>query len=117
MDNLFGQQLMLLRRSAGYSQITAAAKMRAAYPGLRMSQTHLSLLENRELPPRGKVLNKLAEFYNVPPSYFYNGESVSDNLSGKEWALIRLVRRGKYIAAIQLIVNVMRSEDDDNKIS
>lgn len=111
MENDFGFQLKQLRKMAGYTQAVASHKLQEKYPTMKISQTNLSTLESRALPPRATVLNKLAEFYSVPLSYFYN-DKPSSGLLKREWALIRLLRRGERIAAIKLIVNLWESEGD-----
>lgn len=63
----FGDRLRLLR---------GQRSQRAIARELGMPVTTLSTLENQDAVPRGAVLRKLAEFYKVPLSYFYESSSM-----------------------------------------
>jgi transcriptional regulator with XRE-family HTH domain len=62
----FGDLLRRLRGSRTQKEVAS---------GLGMPVTTLSTLENQEAVPRGTVLKRLADFYNVPLSYFYAAPS------------------------------------------
>jgi transcriptional regulator with XRE-family HTH domain len=62
----FGDLLRRLRGSRTQKEVAS---------GLGMPVTTLSTLENQEAVPRGTVLKRLADFYNVPLSYFYTATS------------------------------------------
>jgi transcriptional regulator with XRE-family HTH domain len=61
MEN-FGQRLRNLRGGRSQREVASA---------LGMPATTLSTLENQESVPRGEVLQKLAEHFKVPLSYFF----------------------------------------------
>lgn len=59
---------------------------------LEMPVTTLSTLENQASVPRGPVLKKLSEYYDVPPTYFYSGSALrmKPSESARDWlALVR----------------------------
>ena len=67
----FGEKLKDLRIRAGKSQTEAANEIALQFPNrIRISQTTLSTLEQRTEPPRYEVVQVLAEFFGVPPTYF-----------------------------------------------
>lgn len=61
MEN-FGERLRRLRGERSQKQVASE---------LGMPQTTLSTLENQESVPRGELLQKLADYFNIPLSYFY----------------------------------------------
>lgn len=65
----FGLTLKALRIRQGKSQAVTAAEI-SNQSGIHISQTYLSTLESRDLSPHAKLLNVLAEYYNVTPAYF-----------------------------------------------
>jgi transcriptional regulator with XRE-family HTH domain len=71
----------LLRRLRG------SRPQRAVAADLEMPVTTLSTLENQEAVPRGPVLRKLASYYGVSMTYFYQ-QTVSEmrpTNSAREW--------------------------------
>lgn len=73
---IFGEKLRELRLEVGKSQLQIVDEIRVLYGNeIRMSQTTLSSLEQRETAPREDVLNVLCKYYNVPKTYFYSDES------------------------------------------
>ena len=72
-ERSFGEKLRELRMKLRKSQTEVAHEIAANFPNrVRMSQTTLSALEQREDTPREDVLKTLAEYYNVPITYFLN---------------------------------------------
>lgn len=63
----FGDKLRRLRGDRSQKEIAA---------GLEMPPTTLASLESQELPPRGEVLSKLANYFKVPIDYFYKTTSL-----------------------------------------
>lgn len=63
----FGQRLKALRVDRGQSQAVVAQ-------ATGFTQTNLSALERRDTIPRESVVQKLAAYYNVPVTYFYETE-------------------------------------------
>ena len=61
MEN-FGQRLRRLRGERSQKEVAAE---------LGIPVTTLSTLENQDTIPRGEVLQKLAEYFKIPISYFY----------------------------------------------
>jgi transcriptional regulator with XRE-family HTH domain len=59
----FGQRLRRLRSNRSQKEVADA---------LKMPPTTLSTLEGQENIPRGEVLQKLADFFRVPVTYFYS---------------------------------------------
>jgi transcriptional regulator with XRE-family HTH domain len=72
----FGERLRRLR--AGRSQKEIAES-------LGMPQTTLSTLENQQAVPRGDVLNRLAEFFGVAVTYFYDVPATPPSDAAKNW--------------------------------
>jgi transcriptional regulator with XRE-family HTH domain len=69
----FGTKLRELRIRARKSQTEVANEISASFPNrVRMSQTTLSALEQREDAPREEILIILAEYYDIPITYFLN---------------------------------------------
>ncbi len=68
----FGERLRELRIAVGKSQDEVANEIADLFPGqIRISQTSLSALEQRETAPRQHVLDILAQYYDVPITYFF----------------------------------------------
>lgn len=69
----FGEILKELRKKTGKSQTEVAEEIAQMFPGeMRISQTTLSLLEQRSDPPRKDIIEMLAQYYEVPIGYFTN---------------------------------------------
>jgi transcriptional regulator with XRE-family HTH domain len=69
---MFGEQLKALRVQSGKSQSEVVAEMQALFGAeAHISQSTLSALERRSTAPRGAVLERLTQYYNVPVSHFY----------------------------------------------
>lgn len=74
----FGERLRELRKQHGLSQTEVAEMIAEQFPGeIRISQTSLSALEGRAKPPRGDVVEVLAQFFGVHKSWFYTDEDQS----------------------------------------
>jgi len=67
---MFGEKLRDLRKSAKKSQTEMADEIAAQFPGLRISQTTLSALEQRTEPPRRNVVEVLADYFGISADYF-----------------------------------------------
>jgi transcriptional regulator with XRE-family HTH domain len=84
----FGSKLRDLRKRLGKSQVEVVNELRRLFPEMRISQTALSALELRPTAPRGDVLDKLAQYYGVVETYFYeaaphtSSQLVADYLYG-----------------------------------
>ena len=80
----FGELLRRLRGERSQREVSAE---------LGMPVTTLSSLENQEGVPRGPVLQKLAEYFAVPPAYFYPASPtrMKSSDSAREW--LTLVRK------------------------
>ena len=72
----FGKRLAALRRRTGKSQLEVAQELKAAYPGMAISQTNVSYLERRDHAPRSHILEILADYFGVSIEYFL---SVTDD--------------------------------------
>jgi transcriptional regulator with XRE-family HTH domain len=66
MEN-FGQRLRRLRGDRSQREVAT---------GLGIPPTTLSTLENQETVPRGETLQKLAEYFKVPMSYFFRQTNI-----------------------------------------
>jgi transcriptional regulator with XRE-family HTH domain len=84
----FGVKLKHLRGER--SQRSVAAE-------LKMPITTLSTLENQENVPRGEVVAKLAAFYNVPLTYFYESAS-SGGRSDAASSWLRSIKESSEVA-------------------
>jgi putative transcriptional regulator len=62
----FGDRLRRLRAERSQKEVATE---------LGLPVTTLSSLENQDTIPRGEVLQKLAEYYKIPISYFYKSNS------------------------------------------
>ncbi len=97
MKNHFGERLKELRKSRNLSQIKLAVKLAQYAPKNGFSQTYVSTLEHRELPPRGETLRVLSDFFGVDASYFYSSVNmenlqISDNSRKIVFKIERLLR-------------------------
>jgi putative transcriptional regulator len=72
----FGKRLRRLRGDRSQKEVASE---------LGMPQTTLSTLENQDAVPRGEVLEKLAQYYGVPVTYFYPSNSVKVTPTAKTW--------------------------------
>ncbi len=90
MSEHFGDKLRHLRREHDWSQQQTVSHLKRNCPELRLSQTALSELEKRATFPRGEVVTKLANAFNVPIEYFY-GDLPLDAIEGED--LTRLAAR------------------------
>jgi transcriptional regulator with XRE-family HTH domain len=71
----FGEKLKRLRKKTGKSQMQVVKELAEMVPSeLRLSQTTLSVLENRETAPREEILDILSRYYNVPITYFFESD-------------------------------------------
>lgn len=85
----FGERLRRLRGGRSQKEVSRE---------LKIPQTTLSTLENQDSLPRGVVLEKLAAYYGVPPSYFFEGEPETTE-TAKKW-LESLVEDGRSAGGI-----------------
>ena len=83
MEN-FGQRLRNLRGSRSQKEVATA---------LGMPATTLSTLENQESAPRGEVLQRLAEYFKVPVSYFFRTPEMARKGSDAARAWLAHVRQ------------------------
>lgn len=91
----FGHRLRRLRGSRSQRDVAAE---------LRIPVTTLSSLENQETIPRGEVLQKLADCFKVPISYFYKTAQTEIKASDAAHAWVRQLRepaQGKDTVATQ----------------
>lgn len=70
----FGEYLKTLRNGANKSQVEMVQDLQGRFPNLRMSQSTISALELRETPPRGDVLECLAQYFGIPAKRFYEDD-------------------------------------------
>jgi transcriptional regulator with XRE-family HTH domain len=69
----FGEKLKGLRIKSGKSQGEVVREMTVMFrEQIRMSQSTLSALEQRETAPREDVLDILCKYYDVPIAYFFD---------------------------------------------
>jgi transcriptional regulator with XRE-family HTH domain len=68
----FGEKLKGLRLALGKSQAEVAREIAEMFEEIRISQTSLSALEQRDTAPRQEVLEVLAQYYSVPITYFFD---------------------------------------------
>jgi len=109
MEN-FGHRLRRLRGDRSQKEIAGA---------LGMPVTTLSTLENQDSIPRGEVLQKLAECYKVPISYFYKTGTTEIKTSDAAHAWVLQLRdeptEGKDTVATQS--NIQLDDKDLEKIA
>lgn len=108
MEN-FGHRLRRLRGDRSQKDVAA---------DLGIPVTTLSTLENQETIPRGEVLQKLAECYKVPISYFYKQIAAGIEASDAAHAWVRQLgdpAEGKDTVATQS--NIQLDEKDLEKIA
>lgn len=71
----FGEKLKALRRNSGKSQFDVVDEMERLFgKQIRISQATISTLEQRSSAPRQQVLEILAQYYQVPITYFFEVE-------------------------------------------
>src|SRR5690625_2893272 len=85
--NLVGKRLLELRKKKKLKQIEAAKL-------IGITSASLSRYETNNRTPDTEILNKLSEFYNVPPSYIlfgveYNRKDFFNNISEEEEILLK----------------------------
>jgi transcriptional regulator with XRE-family HTH domain len=106
----FGHRLRRLRGDRSQKDVAA---------DLGIPVTTLSTLENQETIPRGEVLQKLAEWYKVPISYFYKATSPGIQASDAAHAWVQQLRNdtaeGRDTVATQS--NIQLDEKDLEKIA
>jgi len=77
----FGEKLKELRQRAGKSQEEVVKELTEMFYGqAHISQSTLSALEQRRTAPREAVLQVLAEYYDVPITYFFDKSDPSPNV-------------------------------------
>jgi transcriptional regulator with XRE-family HTH domain len=68
----FGYKLKQLRKDFGKSQTEVANEIAKHFPNkIRISQTTLSVLEQKADLPRVEILDVLSRYFGVPIAYFY----------------------------------------------
>lgn len=105
----FGHRLRRLRGERSQKDVAA---------DLGIPVTTLSTLENQETIPRGEVLQRLAECYKVPISYFYKQISTGIEASDAAHAWVRHLSdpaEGKDTVATQS--NIQLDEKDLERIA
>jgi transcriptional regulator with XRE-family HTH domain len=105
----FGPRLRRLRGDRSQKEVAAE---------LGMPVTTLSTLENQDTIPRGETLQKLAECYKVPISYFYKTGSTEIKTSDAALAWVQQLREpaeGKDTVATQS--NILFDDKDLEKIA
>ena len=75
MTQHFGRRLRRLRADRSQKEVAEA---------LGIPTTTLSSLEQQEAVPRGPMLQRLAEFFDVPREYFYPPDSRT-TVGAREW--------------------------------
>jgi transcriptional regulator with XRE-family HTH domain len=108
MEN-FGQRLRRLRGERSQRDVATE---------LEIPVTTLSTLENQDTIPRGEVLQKLAEYYKIPITYFYTTASTEIKASDAAHAWVQQLREpahGKDTVATQS--NIQLNEKDLEKIA
>lgn len=105
MEN-FGQRLRNLRGSRSQKEVATA---------LGMPATTLSTLENQESAPRGEVLQKLAEHFKVPVSYFFRTPDSEPkvNPAAREW--LQRIRSSRFNAKETVATNATEPVDDETR--
>jgi transcriptional regulator with XRE-family HTH domain len=98
----FGKRLRKLRERTGKSQQVMAAEF-------GVNQGTISALERRPKHPRGEMLEKLAAYYHVPETYFFD-ETLPDilPLTEQESNLVNALRRRDIPAMLSIIGDVTR---------
>ncbi len=108
MEN-FGERLRRLRGKRSQRQIASE---------LDMPVTTLSSLENQKTIPRGEVLEKLADYFKVPMSYFFKDLTTEPTGTDAAHAWLRHIRepaKGKQTVATQ--ANLLLDEETKEKIA
>jgi transcriptional regulator with XRE-family HTH domain len=100
--NSFGERLRELRKRTGLSQAEIAELINQQFRDTRMSQTTLSALEQRVSAPRQEVIEMLAEYYNVPITYFFGSSE------GRLLQLIDAYRNQDGITIIEIGLDILR---------
>jgi putative transcriptional regulator len=105
MEN-FGQRLRNLRGERSQKEVAAA---------LGMPATTLSTLENQENVPRGEVLQRLAEYFKVPVTYFFYTPSPEpqSNAAARKW--LQHIRTNHFNAKETVATNATDLVDDETK--
>lgn len=105
MEN-FGQRLRNLRGERPQKEVANE---------LGMPATTLSTLETQESVPRGEVLQKLAEYFKVPVTYFYRTQSVQlqSSEAAKQW--LQHIRTSSFNAKPTIATNATDEVDPDTK--
>jgi transcriptional regulator with XRE-family HTH domain len=105
MEN-FGQRLRNLRGGRSQKEVATA---------LGMPATTLSTLENQENAPRGEVLQKLAEHFKVPVSYFFRTPDSGPKAStaAREW--LQRIRTSQFTVKETVATNANELVDDETK--
>ncbi len=108
MEN-FGERLRRLRGERSQKEVAA---------DLGLPVTTLSSMENQDTIPRGEVLQKLAEYYKIPISYFYKSGSAGVRASDAAVAWVQQLREpahGKDTVATQS--NIHLDDGDKERIA
>lgn len=75
-----GQRIKKLRKSLGLTQKQFANRI----PG-KIDYTYVGKIERGQQYPSLKLLDKIGKVYDVPLSYFFQGERERRKILGKRW--------------------------------
>lgn len=111
--NDFGDKLRALRLKIGKSQSEVAQEIEELFgESIRMSQSTISALEQRETAPREDVLEVLAHYFHVPIMYFFEREDRAGVDKARNY-LQRLIDAGPDTDDIFLHTNDNSSGDSE----
>jgi|SRR6185312_2829286 len=105
MEN-FGQRLRNLRGGRSQREVASA---------LGMPATTLSTLENQESVPRGEVLQKLAEHFKVPLSYFFRTPDSEPKVNAAALDWLQRLRTNKFQGKETVATNASDLVDEEVK--
>lgn len=92
-DMTFGEKLKFLRKKMDKSQTQVVGEIESMFPDkIRISQTALSALEQRDTAPREDVLDVLCKYYGVPITYFFENAELDDNRASEVKRYIEALR-------------------------
>jgi len=94
---MFGEQLRIERKKMRLSQ----RELSECLSGI--SQTYVSALERRDLPPNGRVLKQLSDFFNVPMGFWFTEYDKEWRLTPTEMGIIALLRDDRIDEVIELL--------------
>jgi transcriptional regulator with XRE-family HTH domain len=105
----FGQRLRRLRGDRSQKEVADA---------LKMPPTTLSSLEAQENIPRGELLQKLANFFRVPITYFYSDpQPATKGTDAARQYLKQLLQPAHGIETVATQSNVLLNEDERQRLA